>query len=71
MVDLNNYKGIFFEDENDKYQCPQTGAHFKPQDLCQRLEFIRIKRGDPQIEFDSEGNKVYIKSLKYADGAIE
>ena len=53
MVDLNNYKGVFYEDENEKYQCPSTGAHFRPTDLSQRLEVIRVKRGDPQIEFDS------------------
>ena len=52
MVDLNNYKGIYFEDENEKYQCPTTGAHFKFEDLCARMDHIRIKRGDPLIEFD-------------------
>ena len=63
MVDLNNYKGIYFDDENEKYQCPETGAHFKFEDLYARMERIRIKRGDPLIEFDSRGNKIYVKSV--------
>lgn len=63
MVDLNNYKGIYFDDDNEKYQCPETGAHFKFEDLCARMERIRIKRGDPLIEFDQKGNKIYVKSV--------
>jgi hypothetical protein len=66
MVDLNNYKGIYFEDENEKFQCPETGAHFKFEDLCQRMEQIRIRRGDPLVEFDSQGNKVHVKSVALA-----
>ena len=53
MVDLNNYKGIYFEDDTEKYTCPVTGAHFKFEDMCHRLEKIRVKRGDPKIEFDA------------------
>jgi len=63
MVDLNNYKGIYFDDDNEKYQCPRTGAHFKFEDLCQRMERIRIKRGDPKIEFDAYGNKICVKNV--------
>ena len=66
MVDLNNYKGIYFDDDNEKYQCPETGAHFKFEDLCARMERIRIKRGDPKIEFDAQGNKVHVKSVALA-----
>ena len=61
MVDLNNYKGIYFDDDNEKFQCPETGAHFKFDDLCRRMERIRIQRGDPKVEFDEYGNKVYEK----------
>ena len=71
MVDLNNYKGVFFEDENEKYQCPSTGAHFRPSDLCQRLDIIRVKRGDPQIAFDENGNKIdlglLLEAIKLTD----
>ena len=49
MIDLNNYKGIYFDDDNEKYSCPITGAHFKFDDICRRLERIRVKRGDPDI----------------------
>lgn len=70
MVDLNNYKGIYFDDENEKYQCPVTGAHFKFEDLGARLERIRTKRGDPLVEFDSRGNKVYVKSVALQNKAV-
>ena len=66
MVDLNNYKGIYFEDDNEKFQCPETGAHFKFEDLCGRMERIRLKRGDPLVEFDERGNKIYVKSVALA-----
>lgn len=37
-IDYNNYKGIYAEDDaGQKYQCPETGAHFEPKDLCRRL----------------------------------
>ena len=70
MVDLNNYKGIYFDDENEKYQCPETGAHFKFEDLCARMEQIRIKRGDPLIEFDARGNKIHVKSVALAQQQV-
>ena len=67
MVDLNNYKGIYFEDDNEKYQCPVTGAHFKFDDLSRRMERIRIKRGNPKVEFDEYGNKVYEKQKGHSN----
>ena len=38
-IDYNNYKGIFFGEENPstKYQDPETGAHFDYKDLIKRL----------------------------------
>lgn len=42
--DLNNYKGIYYNTDNEKYTCPVTGAHFRFQDLCSRLEPIRKTR---------------------------
>ena len=71
MVDLNNYKGIYFEDDNEKFQCPDTGAHFKFEDLCQRMERIRIKRGDPLVEFDAHGNKVFVKSVELPSKSLQ
>ena len=42
-VDLINYKGIYFDDDSgEKYQCPETGAHFEYYDMYRRLN--RVKR---------------------------
>jgi hypothetical protein len=39
--DLINYKGIYFEDDSgQKYQCPETGAHFEYLDMYRRLKKI-------------------------------
>lgn len=45
-VALNNYKGIYANDDNtQKYQCPVTGAHFEVKDLCRRLiKVIEIRK---------------------------
>ena len=32
-----NYKGIYFGDNNEKFTDPETGAHFRYKDMCQRL----------------------------------
>ncbi len=41
-VDLNNYKGIFFEDEPGlKYVDEVTGAHFEYRDVCLRLKRLQ------------------------------
>lgn len=42
--DLLNFKGMFFEQEHQKYTCPNTGAHFEPKDLCRRLNLIKNER---------------------------
>lgn len=42
--DLLNFKGMFFENEHQKYTCPITGAHFEPKDLCRRLMLIKNER---------------------------
>lgn len=44
--DINNYKGIHLMDkdygnpgdEPEKYQCPETGAHFEFLDMCHRIK---------------------------------
>ena len=44
-IDFGNYKGIYANDDaNQKYQCPETGAHFEPGDLCCRLKKVMEKR---------------------------
>jgi hypothetical protein len=44
-IDFGNYKGIYFgDDANKKYTCPDSGAHFKFSDMCQRMIKIHEKR---------------------------
>jgi hypothetical protein len=43
--DLINYKGIYFEDDSgQKYQCPETGAHFEYLDMYRRLKKVNNLR---------------------------
>jgi hypothetical protein len=48
--DLENYKGLQNRQENEKYFCPKTGAHFRPSELIQILSPLRRLRGDPNCE---------------------
>jgi hypothetical protein len=42
---VNNYKGIYYGDDNKKYQDDDTGAHFEYQDICKRLGLVlQIRR---------------------------
>lgn len=44
-IDFANYKGIYAEDENnEKYTCPVTGAHFEFNDISRRLLKVIEKR---------------------------
>jgi hypothetical protein len=43
-IDYDNFKGIYFGDENQKFICPHTGAHFEFRDFCVRLIALREKR---------------------------
>ena len=55
--DLINYKGIYFnDDQGQKFQCPDTGAHFQFEDMCNRIKKIMKERGeeDPFLLADSE-----------------
>lgn len=51
-LNLNNYKGIYFDDDNEKYTCPKTGAHFRYDEMWRLLEKVRVARGDPKVDFD-------------------
>ncbi len=44
MVDLTKYKGIYFNDDNKKFQDEETGAHFEFNDLCRRIQPIQNLR---------------------------
>lgn len=52
-INFGNYKGIYANDEpGQKYNCPETGAHFEFNDVCKRLGRVqqwRIKL-DEQYE---------------------
>lgn len=43
-LDFDNFKGIYFGDENKKYQDPETGCHFEYYDLCKRLSKLKEQR---------------------------
>jgi hypothetical protein len=37
-IDPDNFKGIYYgDDQNKKYTCPETGAHFRFEDMQRRL----------------------------------
>ncbi len=40
-----NYKGIYFNDEpGQKFNDPETGAHFRHEDMLKRLEKVLKRR---------------------------
>lgn len=40
-LDFQNFKGIYYGEDNAKYTDPKTGAHFEYYDLCKRIEKIK------------------------------
>ena len=50
---LHNYKGIYFDDENEKFTCPISGAHFRFEEMCKILEKIRKSREDLKVDYDA------------------
>ena len=47
QIDYNNYKGMYFgDDDRDKYTCPDTGAHFEYYDMCRRISRVLKKRNE-------------------------
>ncbi len=50
--DLQNFKGLYDDDESEKYFCPDTGAHFnfdKIYDLLTELKNIREQTNETFI----------------------
>ena len=43
-VDFNNFKGMYFGKNNDKYIDPESGCHFRYDDFCRRLTKLKQKR---------------------------
>ena len=61
-IDFNNYKGIYADDDaGQKYQCPETGAHFEPKDLCKRIYRIIEKR--KPFEFELYGQQMLVDGV--------
>ena len=48
-LDLNNYKGMFYDDPEEKYSDPITGAHFEFTNICQRLQIALKDRRETEI----------------------
>ena len=46
-IDFQDYKGLFYNAQTDKYIDSATGAHFKYTDLCDKLNIIAENRKDP------------------------
>ena len=55
--DLINYKGIYFGDDNAKFQDEATGAHFRYHDICQRLEVAKKYRKEIDLKLNIDIQK--------------
>ena len=68
---LLNYKGIYFADEEDKkYTCPVTGAHFEFIDMCRRLKHVQTRRKEFEVvleEISQDTMHSAAKLVKKAD----
>ena len=67
--DLNNYKGIYFQDDTGKkFTDPETGAHYQYQDMCQRISKLMVERAaiDKQI-FGEEAVRQMLKEQQQFD----
>ena len=52
-IDPHNYKGIYFDDDpGSKWQDPETGAHFKYEDMYHRLEKVAALRRSEERKHD-------------------
>ena len=71
------YQGIYADDDaGQKYQCPETGAHFEPKDLCKRIYKIIEKRKPYEMDLynqpmlvDGVGSSLIAKA-PYANSSI-
>lgn len=61
--DLINYKGIYFNDNNEKYIDEATGAHFRHEDICQRLLIAKVERNRTDKELNiSYSSQNYVQT---------
>ena len=58
-IDYGNFKGIYEGEQQEKYYCPKTGAHFEYFDLCKRMAKLKDMRRhiDQQLGLTSETKK--------------
>lgn len=61
--DLINYKGIYFNDNNEKYIDEATGAHFRYEDIYQRLLIAKVERNRTDKELNiSYSSQNYVQT---------
>lgn len=61
--DLINYKGIYFNDNNEKYIDDATGAHFRYEDIYQRLLIAKVERNRTDKELNiSYSSQNYVQT---------
>lgn len=53
---MDKSNGIM-QDEDEKYQCPDTGAHFEFLGMCTRLKTLKTKRTVVDKEIEEEDMK--------------
>lgn len=74
---LENYKGIFYNDEEPREEFHECGAHFSYQDICQKLEIIKNNqsnnesRNNSKNQKSSNGNFNFIKSEKESNFVLQ
>jgi len=65
----DNYKGIFYNEEEPEERYYEHGAHFQFNDLCRRLEKVKKaftgSRRDEHKELDKERNSQILGKYKY------
>ena len=67
-VDFNNYKGMFYDNNQEKYQDEITGAHFEYSDMCRRLRKLKSKIQPKENNIKKEKSEIILKDTKITIG---
>ena len=51
-------------EEGEKYQCPETGAHFEFLDMCSRLKKLQTRRAVIDKALEDEAKKKAMQKLR-------
>ncbi len=70
-VNLNNYKGIYFGDDNKKFLDDETGAHFEFHDICRRLVPVQELRKKLDQRMEMKKNRDAGPSENFTDDKIQ